>query len=179
MLEGDEDDDDTVANSNPGGPLDADADTDNDSKSAQNKGYHDADDRADLTWGHRAGAKDAREIAALANRYYALAAAGDGAGGCQLIYRQFEKAIPEDYGQAPGPPALRGKTCAEVMTKLYKQEAGHLRKDAATLHVTSVRTLGNEGWAIVGFPATPAGRIAVRHERGRWTIDNMLAIALT
>jgi len=177
-LEGDEDDDDTIANTTHGGLLDTDADSDNDSKAAQNKSYHDADDRAELVWGHGAGAHDAREIVALIKRYYSFAAARNGTRGCELIYPLFAKAIPEDYGQPPGPPALRGKTCPEVMTKLYRQERGHLGQDAATLRVTSVRALRGQALAFVGFATTPAGYIDVRLDRGRWTIDGVLVKAL-
>jgi hypothetical protein len=176
-LLGDEDDDD------PGSPAsssgnDSDADSDSDSPTLESKAYHDSDDRADVTWGRRASASEARVATALVKRYYADAAAGDGAKACLLIYTLFAEAIPEDYGQPPGPPALRGKSCAVVMTKLFAQEHERLLADSASMRVTGVRVLGNQGRVLLGFTTTPASYLLLHKQRGGWRISGTIAVAL-
>ncbi len=181
-LEGDEDDDDTVGASASAGAASArhdnDADADNDSKAAQNKGYRDSDDRQSVTWGRAADANVEHAVTALVKRYYELAAADEGAAACELIYVIFAEAIPEDYGQPPGPPALRGKTCAVVLTKLFKQEHRTIAADSASLKVTSVRVQLARGRALVGFATAPAADIELHREGHTWKIVGPLATAL-
>lgn len=182
-LLGDEDDDDE-----PGGSRgaeahsagDSDADFDNDSKALQNKTYHDRDDPSTSTWGPAASAADRRAVTALLVRYYQLAAAGDGSDACKLISVLFAEAIPEDYGQPPGPPQTRGKTCAEVMTKLFALERAKLAAASATIRVTGVRVEGRKGRALVGFATVPASYINLQKERdGAWRVVGTLAVPLS
>jgi hypothetical protein len=180
-LEGDDDDDDEGAAGAPaaGGKYDDDADGDNDSKSLRNKSYHDSDDLALTTWGRAADPTDERSITALVKRYYRIAAAEGGAGACKLTYILFAEAIPEDYGQPPGPPAIRGKTCAEVLTKLFRLEHGKLVADNASIRVTGVRVDGQKGRALVGFASTPASYLQMHRERGAWRVVGPIAVPLS
>jgi hypothetical protein len=178
-LEGDEDDDDeTPERPTAYSQSDNDADFDNDSKAMQNKGYLDRDDRTFIVWGRPADSGDEHAIGTLVKHYYELAAAGNGTGACNLIYVLFAEAIPEDYGQPPGPPALRGTTCAAVMTKLFSQEHQKLVADSASIRVTGVRIQGNQGRALVGFTTTPASYIQLHRERRAWRIIGTLAVPL-
>jgi hypothetical protein len=153
---------------------DRDGDYDN-----SGNGTYDKDDSVVLRYGHAAGASDRQAVAAVVKRYYAAAAAGDGAKGCSLIYSIFAETIPEDYGRPPaGPPALRGKTCAAVMSKVFKQSQPQLAADYATLKVTGVRLEGNRGWALLSFKAMPARSILVHSERGAWKIYALLDTGL-
>src|SRR5258705_4632253 len=93
---GDEDDDETASNYTGNNKYDNDADFDNDTH--ENTGYYDGDDNRIRAWGHAPSAADRGTIAALVNRYFAAAAAGDGAKACPLMYSILEEAIAEDYG---------------------------------------------------------------------------------
>jgi hypothetical protein len=180
-LEGDEDDDDEASAAGTAtvhAQHDNDADGDNDSPSKENKSYRDKDDRAFTTWGLPADVRDERAVASLVKRYYGIAAVGDGAKACALTYVLFAEAIPEDYGQPPGPPALRGKTCAEVLTKLFRLEQGKLVAENASIRVTGVRVRGNQGRALLGFATAPASYLQMHRERGVWRVVGPLAVTL-
>lgn len=168
-FKGDEDDDDTAGNYTGNGKKDNDADFDNDQ--SENTGYHDSDDNLARTYGHAANATDRRAITVLVKRYYAAAAAGDGAKACPLIYSLQAEAIPEDYGQSPGPTYARGKTCAVVMSKIFKHSHGQV---TGTVEVTDARVSGSEAHALFGSSTIPASSILLRREHGAWKIDALL-----
>jgi hypothetical protein len=175
-LKGDEDDDDTASEVNgPKGTLDSDDDYDNDYEDNAIKGYYDSDDSVAESYGHTANVADERTVTALVRRYFAAAAAGDGARACSLVTSTFVRAIPEDYGQAPGPAYARGKTCPVVASKVFRHLRGKL---AGSIKVTDVRVNGNEAHALLGSKTMPASYIALRRERGAWKIADMLGYAL-
>lgn len=163
-LRGDEDDDDTAGNDTPGN-----SNKDDDQKKEKN--YRDSDDGSVVAYGHAAGAVDRRAITVLVQRYYAAAAAGNGATACALIYSIFAESIPEDYGQGPGPPYSRGKTCAVVMSKMF--EHFHSQMSGAVV-VTGVRVNGHQARALLGSSTEPAGFISAKRERGVWKIDQLV-----
>jgi hypothetical protein len=133
------------------------------------------DDIVVLNYGHAARAADERAITTLVNRYYAAAAADDGAKTCSMLYSILAEAVPEEYGQEPAPPALRGTTCAVVMSKLFRQRHRQFAAEAAALEVTSVRVKGTRGLAVLRFATTPEPRkISVRREHGVWKIKELL-----
>lgn len=152
-----------------------DADSDYDNKS---NGRHDSDDNAILRFGHTASPTERRMVAGIVKRYYAAGAEGDGATACSLIYSIFAEAIPEDYGQAPGPPGLRGKTCAAVLSKFFVQHHGRLAADSETLSVTGVRVEGNRGFALLSFRRMPDRHIVLHRERGHWKLSALLDTGL-
>lgn len=127
----------------------------------------------DYAYGHAASAADRRAVTALVERYFAAAAAGDGATACPLIYSLFAEEIPELYGEPPGPPALRGSTCAVVMSKLFKQRHRQMVADHATLEVTDVRVKGRRAHALLRFE-TGARDLLVHREGRVWKVDEML-----
>jgi hypothetical protein len=131
------------------------------------------------TYGHEASAADRRTITALVKRYYKAAAEDDGATACSLIYSILAEAVPEDYGQPPGPPALRGKTCAVVMSKLFKRIPGQPSSVLSATEVTGVRVAGRRGFAQLHSSAMPTGEIAVERELGRWKIGSLTGGACT
>jgi hypothetical protein len=174
-LKGDEDDDDTASNHTSDTKNDNDADFDNDYKN-EHKGYTDSDDNSVTDYGYAASATDRQAIAALAKRYYAAAAAGDGAKACSLIDSTLAEAIPEDYGQAPGPAYLRGsKTCQAVMSLLFKHSHTQL---TGAFEVTGVRVSGSSAYALLGSTTTPASYILLKRDAGVWKIDTLLAGSL-
>ncbi len=174
---GDEDDDDeeskTLGTTETG---DSDNDDDNDYEDNANKGYYDKDDSAVRSFGHAASPAEKRAITVLVKRYYAAAAAGNGAKACSLIYPAFAAVISEEYGQASGPSYLHGgKTCAAVMSLLFKHDRSEL---TSAVEVTGVRVKGGRVYALLGSATLPAGSLALRHEADVWRIDGLLGVPL-
>ena len=133
----------------------------------------------DINWGKAASSADSLRVRALVERYYRLAAAGDGAGACALILSLYSEEIPEIYGAQPDEPALRGNSCAVVMSKLFKREHRRLIDDLATLKVTRVRVKGLRGLALLSFRHSRERDIPVhRAEDGSWRISWLLDTAL-
>jgi hypothetical protein len=128
----------------------------------------------DNLWGHAASAADRRDIVALVKRYYAIAAAGDGARACAILYSLFAEEVPETYGEPPGDPALRGKTCAAVMSKVFKQRRRQLIQEAPSLKVIGVRIRGLRGLALLSFRGIGERDILVHREKRLWRIDALL-----
>jgi hypothetical protein len=145
-----------------------DADNDYD---GSGKGRYDSDDYRIVAYGRAANRAERGAVTALVERYYAAAAAGDGARACPLIYSLFAEAIVEEDGQANGPPALRGDTCAVVFSKVFELSHQQLVLDNATLRVTGVRVQGKRGYALLSFGATPEHEIRLHREFGVWKID--------
>jgi hypothetical protein len=125
-------------------------------------------------WGQPASTADRRAVAAVVMNYYAAAAAGDGVAACALIYSIFAEEIAEVYGQPPGPAALRGRTCAVVMSKLFAQQHQQLVSERARLEVSAVRVKGLRGRALLRFADGPEREIEVHRERQKWRIDALL-----
>jgi hypothetical protein len=133
------------------------------------------DDEREL-FGHPASAADARAIAALVKRYYAVAAQEDGATACRLLYRALAEAEPSDFTNAPVPPGLHQAACAKVMVRLFKAGHAQVRAEDARLYVTAVRVSHNTGVAEFGPAAgRPEHSIMVHRERGVWKMDMLLA----
>jgi hypothetical protein len=149
-------------------------DSDNDNDNPGNSRY-DSDDSPVLYFGHAASAMDGRAIAGLVKRYYAAGAAGDGATACSLIYSLLAESVAEEYAQSP---ALRGKTCVKVMSKLFKQRHRELAGDIAGLKLTRVRVGGDRGLALLRFGSTRERRVLVRRERGAWKMDVLLDVGV-
>jgi hypothetical protein len=149
-------------------------DRDNDDDNPTN-GYYDDDDNAILHYGRAASAADKRAVASVIKRYYTAAVAADGATACSLINSVIAESVVEDYGQATGPQSLRGRTCATVMSMLFKQRHGQVAAELPTLEVTSVRVEDNRGWALLGFgPAKPPGRILIHRDGAAWRVGELL-----
>ena len=148
-------------------------DRDNDYDSS-GKSRYDADDEAFLHFGRPASASDARVLRALVKRYYAAAALGDGAQACSMLYLQLYESVPEDYGENAGPSALRGKTCAVVMSKLFKLHRGELVRGVPTLHIDAVRVQGNRGLILLNYRGTAQHDLFAHYELSAWKIDSML-----
>jgi hypothetical protein len=147
-------------------------DADNDSD-----GYGEALDDEKMAFGHPASSADARAVTALVKRYYAAGAAGDGAAACHLIYSTLAESVPEDYGRPPGPPSLRGTTCAVVISKMFKPLQRRLSVESATLKVAAVRVSFNLGSVQLGFAGHKPDRyVLVHRELGRWKMDLLVDV---
>jgi hypothetical protein len=120
-----------------------------------NDGDHNDDDEGVLKYGQAASPSDRRISDELVKRYFAAASAEDGAGACELLVHFIAEAVPETEGRAP---SLRGNTCADVLTKLFKQEHRLIATKNRSLKVIGVRVEGNKALAIVDFAAIPEVR---------------------
>jgi hypothetical protein len=127
------------------------------------------------TFGYPVSASEARAITALVKRYYAIAATEDGARACTTMYSALAESLAETYGGPYGVPSLRGTTCAQVLSKLFKQRHGSIAADSATLRVVAVRALGRRGSVLLSFGGKrPTHYMEMRRELGSWKIDRML-----
>jgi hypothetical protein len=133
------------------------------------------DDNEILKYGHAANRRDEKEITSLVEHFYAAAAADNGSKACALIFSIQAELIPEEYGKTPGPPSLRGKTCAVVLQKFYRQLHRQMAADVTTLKVTGVRIEGKKGYALLRLRGLSEPRALPLHiEFGVWKIFAML-----
>jgi hypothetical protein len=135
-------------------------------------GLYDSDNGEVTSYGKAATAADRQAITKLVEHYYAVAAASDGRSICALIYSSLAKAIPQEYGRYPGPAAWRGKTCAVVMSKVFKQLHRQVAMDVAALEVRGVRVNARHGLALLRFGKLSEERvISVEREGKAWKMD--------
>ncbi len=137
-----------------------------------NDGDHNDDDEKVLYFGHAADATDQRISLALVTRYFALAATGDGAKACSLLVPFIAESVAENDGHSP---ALRGKTCAVVMSKLFKLHHRSLAEKNATLKAIEVRVESDRALVVLEFPTIPEVRqITERRVGSTWKLLDLL-----
>lgn len=125
-----------------------------------------------LDYGNPANAADWRRSVALVKRYFAAAAAADGAGACRLLVPLSAESVVERDG---GSPPLRGRTCAVVMSKLFRLHHRMLAEKSAALEVIAVRIKDDRGLAVLNFPEIHEARqIGLRRVRGTWKVVDLL-----
>ncbi len=126
--------------------------------------------------GHAASATDRSAIAALLERYYTAAAAGDGAKACSMLYITLAEAVPEDYGHGSAGPSYlsRGTTCPAVMELLFKHYHSRLVADLPRLEVKRVVLIHHHGLAFLSFGRPPEHEIGVRRQARAWKITSLL-----
>lgn len=151
-------------------PTDRDGDSDNPTNS-----YYDSDDNSVRFYGHAVSDPERHVISALVERYYAAAAAENGATACTMISAPIVDSIPETLGGPAGPPYLQGnKTCAKIVSRLFAQNHEQLSTYDALLHVDGVRRSGDRVLVIMRFRGHPARQIAAVDEHGSWKIQALL-----
>lgn len=129
-----------------------------------------------LNYAHAASAADKQAVTALIKRYYAAAAAGDGAKACSMLYVTFAESVAEDYGrESAGSSYLKqGKTCPEVLTLLFKHFHSQLTAELPLLKVRRVRLNEHHGLVVLGFGTMPERQIPVLRERHTWKVVALL-----
>jgi hypothetical protein len=133
------------------------------------------DDTLIVNYGHEATIADKKAVTVTLERYFTAAAADDGARACSTLVSIVAEAVPEEYGEAPAPPSLRGKTCTVVMSKLFKERHRELIAKSATLKVIEVRVEGDNALAILHFSTTPEPQKIVMHREGpNWKVRDLL-----
>jgi hypothetical protein len=162
----DADDDDST------GRLDRDGDTDNPSGS-----IYDSDDTNLASYSHSAGPAQTRVVASLVRRYLAAAAAADGAKACSMILESVASEIAPVLGGPGEPPYSRGRTCAEILSKIFRFYRRQLTMEARLLRVLRFGVNGDKGLAtLAAKPGSvfPDRVIALQREDGTWKIDGVL-----
>jgi hypothetical protein len=133
-----------------------------------NDGDHNDDDARIVYFGHTADTADRRSSVSLLTRYFAAAAAGNGAAGCAQLAPFLAESLAEEYGRSSG---LRGATCPAVLSKLFRLHRGMLVRKWATLRVVGVRVEGDRALAILYFGAIPETRqMTERRVGGVWRL---------
>lgn len=156
-------------------------DRDNDYEWTSNpRSYYDSDDYDRPYYPDKANAADTRSVAVLVKRYLAAAADEDGATACSLMYSLFAEMVPETWGQsATRSPYEHGKTCAQVMRKLFAERHSQLAVEATSVQVTDLQTNERRGLALLRFAHLPSHKIDVHREHGAWRIDALFDIETT
>jgi hypothetical protein len=150
----------------------ADSDRDNDGVGGPDG---DTNNNGVLDFGHAANASDMRSITTLVQRYYAAAAAEDGAKACSMLYSTLAETVPEDYGTSPpGPAYARGTTCPAVMTLIFKHAHDKIATKFSKLRVSRVRLKEHRGLAVLTFSGMPEREISVAREGHIWRITALL-----
>jgi hypothetical protein len=137
-----------------------------------NDGDKNDDDAHVLYYGEAAMGSERQAITTLLKQYYAAAAAADGAKACTLLMPFIAESVAENYGHSA---ALRGKTCAVVMSKLFKQHHQVLSGENATLKFLTVRVEGGRGLTVMSFSTLPEVRqISERRDGSTWKVLQLL-----
>jgi hypothetical protein len=158
------------------GDVDNDAPWDYKPEIDESARYHDGDDGSTLAYGHPAGVADEQAVTAIVKRFYVVAAAGDGERACAMLIPSLAKAVPVDYGRAPGPSYLRGgKTCPAVMALLFMHSRRELSGPAT---VTGVLVNRDQAYALLGSSTMSASYITLQRQHGAWMINELLGSAL-
>jgi hypothetical protein len=142
-------------------------------------GSYDNDDNDVRRYGRPAAVMTRGTIVMLIQRYYAAAAGGDGPAACSMLFAGLAMSVPQDYGRPPGPPALRGRTCAVVMAKVFEQMHEQLVRERPALDVRSVRVAGSRALALLRFGAAGEERVvSLRREGSAWKMNGLLDVGL-
>lgn len=145
----------------PHDKLDRDGDSD-----------HNDDDARYLEFGHAADPVELREALALVRGYYAAAEEENGARACASLDPIIAESVVEKYGTSP---AVSGRTCAVVMSKLFTNRHTLLSAEDATLRIPRIRVQADKGFAILEFPTIPEVRKLELHRvDGTWRVLNLL-----
>jgi hypothetical protein len=135
----------------------------------------DRDDEEVEHYGRAATPAEARSAAAFAKSYFATAVAENGAAACSLLSPWLSRGLGGSYEKPPNPTYLRGKTCAEVMTKLFKHRHRLMTAEAAGLQVTSVRVTAGTAFVLLAFKGIRERRFMGVERFGKtWKLEALL-----
>lgn len=133
------------------------------------------DDEEIEIYGRPATPAEYRSTVAFVKSYFAAAAAGDGTEACGLLLPGLAKDIGGSY-EKPGEPAyLHGKTCPEVMTKLFKHRHKLMVAAAAGLEVTDVRVTAKTAFVLVAFKGVREPRyLGIERYGDTWKLEALI-----
>jgi hypothetical protein len=135
-----------------------------------NDGDRNDDDIGVLGYGRPAGAADRSASVALATRYLAAAARGDGAAGCRLLVPAVVESIGEAHERSQ-----RRLPCAAALSALFREHHAELALKSETLRVIAVRVEGARALAVLDFSTIPEVRELVERRVGdSWRLVTVL-----
>ncbi|MGH2912054.1 MAG: hypothetical protein ACRDJ3_06215 [Solirubrobacteraceae bacterium] len=133
----------------------------------------DPDHDITMSFGHAGSAQDVQAVRALVARYYKVAASGDGAKACSLLYWLSAEAIVEERNS--GRPRSQHQTCAQVAAKAFRRHHAELAAEAPqVVTVTILRVKGKRGIARATFGATLERLVPVMLDGGAWRMGALL-----
>jgi hypothetical protein len=142
-------------------------------KDRDDDGDDNDDDAHVLYYGKAPSAAEKQAIETLVSSYYAASATANGAKACTLLMPFVAEAVVEQIGQNPN---LRGRTCATVMSKLFRLHHTLLAGENASLKFYSVRVGDGKALTVLSFANLPEVRqITERHDAsGQWKVLDLL-----
>lgn len=133
------------------------------------------DDEEIEIYGKAASPAEWQSAAAFARSYFTAAAAEDGAAACALLVPSLAQGIAGNYEHPSDPSYLHGKTCPEVMTKLFKHRHKLMAKEAAGLEVTDVRVTSRTAFILLAFRGIRERRYMGVERFGRdWKLEALM-----
>lgn len=115
------------------------------------RGTEEGDDVEVQEYGKPSDAAEIRAARAFVGAYFGAALREDGAAGCALL----EPAVARDLGgsyEKPGPQHyLQGKTCPEVMRKLFVHRHRLIVAEASRVEITAVRHTPGTMFVLLAF----------------------------
>ncbi|MFZ1926565.1 MAG: hypothetical protein WAU42_10525 [Solirubrobacteraceae bacterium] len=143
-----------------------------DKNDRDNDSDHNNDDAKNLNYGSAASPTELRETRSLVRRYYAAAVAANGAQACALLVPFFAESVVEQYGHLP---SASGRTCAAVMSKIFRNYHAQIASKNATLRIPDVRVQNERALVILEFPSIPEVRqIHLRRIGDKWRLLELL-----
>lgn len=132
-------------------------------------GDNNDDDAQVLYYGSAPSPGERQAITSLVTGYYAAAAAEDGAKACTLLMPFVAESVVEDIGHSAG---FRGKSCAVVMSKLFKSQHALIAGESASLKFYAVRVNGGKALTVLSFANLPEVRVLPerRDSSGAWKV---------
>lgn len=130
------------------------------------------DDREIEIYGRPATVPEWRAAADFARAYFRAAAAEDGATACTLLTPMLQHDLGGSYEHPSDPPYLHGKTCAEVLTKLFKHRHKLMTAETAGLEVTDVRVTPRTAFILLAFKGIRERRfMGVERYGNTWKLE--------
>lgn len=130
------------------------------------------DDEEIEIYGRPANAAEWQSAIAFVKSYYAAAVAENGATACTLLVPSLAQDIGGSYEKPSEPYYLHGKTCAEVMTKLFKYRHKLLTAENAGLEVTDVRATSQTDFILLAFKGIRERRyMGVLRDGDTWKLE--------
>jgi hypothetical protein len=134
-------------------------------------GRHDPDNDQSSSFGMPATVAQQRTFEAAIRRYYAVAAAGDGAHACSLLYwLAAEKLVNEQQQGRLGP----ARSCARLAAAQFDARHAELREDARELTLAEARVRERRAVALVIFAARRERLVPLHLEGSTWKMDVLL-----
>lgn len=131
------------------------------------------DDNPVLYYAQATSGANRRAIESLIVDYYAASATENGAKACTLLMPFVAESVVENIGHSPG---IEGKSCASVMSKLFKLHHSELATKVAELKFYSVRANSRKALILVSFSYLPEVRQVIlrRDSSGTWKVMSLL-----